>query len=119
MYALVASVRPKEIKPLVRFEGLPGEFSQHDFGEVEVAFLDGSSRRIHFFASRLKYSRLIRVSVVQDQTVESLVRNLAEHLDDGDSTCWIVLAIQESGQAEDAVAIGTSGIAAKGNRKQF
>ena len=81
MYALVASVRPKEIKPLIRFEGLPGEFSQHDFGEVEVAFLDGSSRRIHFFASRLKYSRWIRVSVVQDQTVESLVRNLAEHLD--------------------------------------
>ena len=34
LYALVASVRPKEIKPLIRFEGLPGEFSQHDFGEV-------------------------------------------------------------------------------------
>src|SRR2546421_1367592 len=34
-----------------------------------------------FFASRLKYSRWIRVSVVQDQTVESLVRHLAEHLD--------------------------------------
>jgi transposase len=81
LYALVASVRPKEIKPLIRFDGLPGEFSQHDFGEVDVAFLDGSTRRIHFFASRLKYSRLIRVSVVQDQTVERLVRNLAEHLD--------------------------------------
>jgi transposase len=80
LYALVASVRPKEIKPLIRFEGLPGEFSQHDFGEVDVTFLDGSSRRFHFFASRLKYSRLIRVSVVKDQTVESLVRNLAEHL---------------------------------------
>jgi transposase len=81
LYALVASVRPKESKPLIRFEGLPGEFSQHDFGEVDVAFLDGSTRRIRFFASRLKYSRLIRVSVVKDQTVESLVRNLAEHLD--------------------------------------
>jgi transposase len=81
LYALVASVRPKEIKPLIRFEGLPGEFSQHDFGEVDVAFLDGSIRRIHFFASRLKYSRFICVSVVKDQAVESLVRNLAEHLD--------------------------------------
>ena len=39
LYALVASVRPKEIKPLIRFEGLPGEFSQHDFGEVDVTFL--------------------------------------------------------------------------------
>jgi hypothetical protein len=35
LYALVASVRPQEIKPLIRFEGLPGEFSQHDFGEVD------------------------------------------------------------------------------------
>jgi IstB-like ATP binding protein len=67
LYALVASVRPKEIKPLIRFEGLPGEFSQHDFGQVDVAFLDGSIRRIHFFASRLKYSRFIRVSVVKNK----------------------------------------------------
>ena len=81
LYALAASLRPKEVRPLIRFEGLPGEFSQHDFGQVDVVFLDGSIRRIHFFASRLKYSRFIRVSVVQNETVESLVRNLAEHLD--------------------------------------
>src|SRR6266404_3832954 len=80
LYALVASLRPKSAKPLVRFEGLPGEFSQHDFGQIEVEFVDGSSRRIHFFASRLKYSRLIRVSLVPDEAVESLVRTLAEHL---------------------------------------
>jgi hypothetical protein len=80
LYALVASLRPKGIKPLVRFEGLPGEFSQHDFGQVDIEFLNGVIRRIHFFASRLKYSRFIRVSLVKDETVESLVRNLAEHL---------------------------------------
>jgi hypothetical protein len=80
LYALVASLRPKGSKPLVRFEGLPGEFSQHDFGEVDVEFLSGMIRRIHFFASRLKYSRFIRVSLVKDETAESLVRNLAEHL---------------------------------------
>src|ERR1700676_348855 len=74
LYALVASVRPKEIKPLIRFEGLPGEFSQHDFGQVDVAFLDGSILPIHFFASRLKYFRYIRVSVVKNEAVESLVR---------------------------------------------
>ena len=78
--ALVTSLRPKGIKPLVRFEGLPGEFSQHDFGQVDIEFLDGAIRRIHFFASRLKYSRYIRVSRVKDETVESLVRNLAKHL---------------------------------------
>jgi transposase len=80
LYALVASLRPKPAKPLVRFEGLPGEFSQHDFGEVEVEFLNGARQRIHFFASRLKYSRFLRVSLVRDETVESLVRTLAEHL---------------------------------------
>ncbi len=81
LYALVASLRPKQVQPLVRFEGLPGEFSQHDFGQVDVEFIDGSARRIRFFASRLKYSRWIRVSVVKDETVESLVRSLALHLD--------------------------------------
>jgi transposase len=80
LYALVASLRPKVVKPLVRFEGLPGEFSQHDFGEVEVKFRNGARQRIHFFASRLKYSRFVRVSLVKDETVESLVRTLAEHL---------------------------------------
>ncbi len=80
LYALVASLRPKSAKPLVRFEGLPGEFSQHDFGQVQVNFLSGSCQQIHFFASRLKYSRFMRVSLVKDETVETLVRTLAEHL---------------------------------------
>jgi len=80
LYALVASLRPKPAKPLVRFEGLPGEFSQHDFGQVEVEFLHGPGQQIHFFASRLKYSRFMCVSLVKDETVESLVRTLAEHL---------------------------------------
>src|SRR6516162_6217694 len=80
LYALVASLRPKRSEVLVRFEGLPGEFSQHDFGEVVVQFLDGTRQRIHFFVSRLKYSRVVRVSLVKDQTVETLVRTLAEHL---------------------------------------
>jgi transposase len=80
LYALVASLRPKVAKPLVRFEGLPGEFSQHDFGQVEVEFRNGTRERIHFFASRLKYSRFVRVSLVKDERVESLVRTLAEHL---------------------------------------
>jgi transposase len=80
LYDLVASLRPKPAKPLVRFEGLPGEFSQHDFGEVDVEFLNGMRQRIHFFASRLKYSRWVRVSLVKDEKVETLVRTLAEHL---------------------------------------
>ena len=80
LYDLVASLRPKPARPLVRFEGLPGEFSQHDFGEVDVQFVTGTRQRIHFFASRLKYSRWVRVSLVKDEKVETLVRTLAEHL---------------------------------------
>ena len=80
LYDLVASLRPKPARPLVRFEGLPGEFSQHDFGEVDVQFLNGTRQRIHFFASRLKYSRWVRISLVQDEKVETLVRTLAQHL---------------------------------------
>jgi len=53
VYEWVKSVRPKKNpSPEVRFEGVPGEFSQHDFGNVKVAYADGSDERIHFFASR-------------------------------------------------------------------
>ena len=78
-YALVAGLRPPRAAPVVRFEGLPGEFSQHDFGEIDVTFVDGRNKRIHFFASRLKYSRFVAVTIVRDQCVETLVRTLARH----------------------------------------
>jgi transposase len=80
LYELVAAIRPREpTRPLVRFEGLPGEFSQHDFGEVDVEFLNGTARRVHFFASRLKYSRWAQVSLVENEQVEALVRALVDH----------------------------------------
>ncbi len=76
-YALVAGLRPRRTTPIVRFEGLPGEFSQHDFGEVVVTFVGGRTKRIRFFASRLKYSRYVAVTLIEDQRVETLVRCLA------------------------------------------
>lgn len=79
LYELIHSIRPKRIRLVTRFEGLPGEFSQHDFGEVDVCFLDGRKERIHFFASRMKYSRWTEVSVVPNQQVETLVRVLVDH----------------------------------------
>lgn len=80
LFALIAAMRPTDQTPLVRFEGLPGEFSQHDFGQVDVEYVDGATQRIRFFASRLKYSRTIRVSLVPDETTETLIRHFAEHL---------------------------------------
>ncbi len=42
------ALRTHAVTPLVRFEGLPGEFSQHDFGEVWVAYQDGTEEKVHF-----------------------------------------------------------------------
>lgn len=79
MYQLVATLRPTPVVPLVRFEGLAGEFVQHDFGEVEVRFVDGTIRRYQFFATRWKYSRWTQVALVTDQRAETLVRALVDH----------------------------------------
>jgi transposase len=78
-YALVAGVRPPRAAPVVRFDGLPGEFSQHDFGQVDVKFVDGRRQRVKFFASRLKYSRYAVVELVKDERTETIVRCLARH----------------------------------------
>jgi len=79
LYELVRAVRPTTPRPVVRFEGLPGEFTQHDFGEVVVRFLNGTTQRVHFFASRLKYSRWVEVTLVPNEQVETLARALVDH----------------------------------------
>lgn len=79
LYELVKELRPERPRPIVRFEGLAGEFSQHDFGHVDVRYLDGRQRRVHFFASRLKYSRWTQVSLVDNEQVEPLVRAMVDH----------------------------------------
>jgi transposase len=76
LYELACELRPRLTPPLVRFEGVAGEFSQHDFGQVEVRYRDGTHERVHFFVSRLKYSRWVDVRVVENEGVESLVRSL-------------------------------------------
>jgi transposase len=81
LYELIAALRPTRVRPLVRFEGLAGEFSQHDFGQVDVRFLDGTRKRVHFFASRLKYSRWAEVTIVANEQAETLVRALVDHFD--------------------------------------
>jgi transposase len=63
----------------VRFEGVPGEFLQIDWGEVRnMAFtkpeLEGQTR--YFFAARLKYSRFMYVSFHSDMREETLLRCL-------------------------------------------
>jgi len=79
VYELVRGVRPEKGQaPQIRFEGVPGEFSQHDFGSVNVTYANGACEKIHFFASRLKYSRWTHVVTVPDEKVEPLIRALLQ-----------------------------------------
>jgi len=81
LYDFVAMLRSPTAQPLVRFEGLSGEFSPHDFGSVRVTYDDGREEVVHFFASKLKFSRFTHVRIVPDERVESLVRALIESFD--------------------------------------
>src|SRR5208282_265594 len=61
VYRLVRQLRRTVTSPIVRFEGVAGEFCQNDFGHVRVRYDDGSLELLHFFASRLKWSRWVHV----------------------------------------------------------
>jgi len=77
VYDYVKAVRPaKQVLPVVCFDGVAGEFAQHDFGEVRVTYADGSSEKIHFYAGRLKFSRYMHVVRVPDQCIESVIRGM-------------------------------------------
>lgn len=79
VYDLVRRIRPAAPQHGVsRFDGLPGEFSQHDFGEVTVRYRSGQRERIQFFASVLKFSRLRGVKLVANQTTESVCHGLVD-----------------------------------------
>jgi len=67
---------PKDI--VARFEGIAGEFSQHDFGQVWVRYQDGSREHLHFFVSCLKFSRKRRMLIVPDETTETVCHSLVD-----------------------------------------
>jgi transposase len=79
LYDLVSTLRPRV--PRSCFDGLPGESSQHDFGQADVRFVNGVRKRLRFFASRLTYSRWTEVTLVPDDRAETLARALLGHFD--------------------------------------
>jgi transposase len=81
LYELLRRLRPLSVVPMVRFEGVAGEFSQHDFGQVEVRYTTGPVERLRFFASRLKWSRFVHVTLVPDEREEALIRGLLSALE--------------------------------------
>lgn len=79
VYELVRKLRPaKAAGGVARFEAVPGEFCQHDFGQHQVRYDDGSRERVRFFASRLKYSRMSRVLLVADERTETVCRGVVD-----------------------------------------
>jgi transposase len=78
VYVYVAAHRPAPPAPLplVRFEGVAGEFAQHDFGALNVTYLDGRREKLIFYAGRLKYSRALHVSLTGAETTEAFIRGM-------------------------------------------
>ena len=78
----------------IRFEGVPGEFLQIDWGEVRnmeftKAGLEGQTR--YFFAARLKYSRYMYVSFHSDMREETLLRCLIACFTTIGGVPWVVV----------------------------
>ena len=63
----------------VRFEGLPGEYLQVDWGEIHhFPFTHQTPARRYFLACRLKYSRWVWVRFTSDMRGETLFRGLVD-----------------------------------------
>jgi transposase len=78
----------------LRFEGVPGEYLQIDWGEVRdlpltKAGMEGQTR--YFFAARLKYSRYMYVSFHTDMREETLLRCLIACFTAIDGVPWAVV----------------------------
>ncbi len=78
----------------LRFEGVPGEYLQIDWGEVRdfpfnKAGMEKQTR--YFFAARLKYSRYMYVSFHTDMREETLLRCLIACFQEIDGVPWAVV----------------------------
>ena len=78
VYEYVRRTRPPKPPglPVVRFEGVAGEFAQHDFGTLKVRYRDGAEEKVTFYAGRLKYSRALHVALFPSETAEAYLRGL-------------------------------------------
>src|SRR2546429_689296 len=78
----------------LRFEGVPGEFLQIDWGEVRGLELSKEAmepQTRYFFAARLKYSRSMYVSFHTDMREETLLRCLIACFAEIDGVPWAVV----------------------------
>lgn len=95
-YRRVAQLREAhdlaEKEKFVRFEGLPGEYVQVDWGEVRAfPFQRQAPGTVYFFAARLKWSRFSYVLFVRDTRLETLVRCLLRAFESFGGVPWIAV----------------------------
>ena len=89
-YRYVARVRAEPeagAAPVIRFEGLPGEYAQWDWGEARVP-LGGTPVKRVFVASRLKYRRAIGVRWRTQMDLETLARTMLEIVEGWGGVPW-------------------------------
>lgn len=53
LYELIRQLRVPAVAPMVRFEEVPGEFSQHGFGRIDVRDTTGAVERVRLFRARI------------------------------------------------------------------
>jgi transposase len=76
----------------VRFEGLPAEYLQVDWGEVShFPFTRQPQRPRYFLACRLKYSRWMWVRFTTDMRQETLLRSLIDCCAELGFVPWVVV----------------------------
>ncbi len=89
-YRFVARVRAEleaGAAPVIRFEGLPGEYVQWDWGDARVP-LGGELIKRVFLAGRLKYSRLSAVRWRTQMDLETLLRAMLEIVEGWAGAPW-------------------------------
>ena len=74
-----------------RFEGLPGEYAQVDWGEVRQLPFDNGPVKRYFLAVRLKFSRAVFVKWTDSMKLEVLIRGLIEAFHFFGGVPWIMV----------------------------
>lgn len=72
---------------MIRFEGLPGEYVQWDWGEARIRLGGTLSKRV-FLAGRLKYSRVSAIRWRTQMDLETLLRAMLEIVEGWEGVPW-------------------------------
>ncbi len=76
----------------LRFEGLPGEYLQVDWGEIRAfPFTQRAAGTRYFLACRLKYSRWVWLRWTTDMRQETLIRGLTDCLVELGWVPWVLV----------------------------